>query len=324
LIECIATRTLDCSKQGTNNAGHTQTEARRSAPITMRRTARSRCGDLSDHDARDTHLDVPTAVTTILGVLPEVKALRDRISKELPAFDLAAFDKLEDYALALSSAQTNFLTATQPPDDLQALSTEASTLHDRLLADAQALSRHNLVDGNQLAQLRGGNGYKNLAQDLQILSKVMQESWTQIQGKTPTVAEDLKTANQMSTRLMRIVGLREQSPALLASASEARMRAFTKFTQVYEDTRRAVGYLRAPQGDADSIAPTLYPGRPKRRGSAEPQPPTPQPPAVTPAPAPVSGTATTEVPAVSPAAASAAVAAQKGATTQASKGPFVS
>jgi hypothetical protein len=266
------------------------------------------------------NLDVPTAVTTILGVLPEVKALRDHIGQELPAFDLAAFDKLEDYALALSSAQTNYLTATQPPDDLQALNAEAAALHDRLLADAKALAQHNLVDRNQIAQLRGGNGYKNLAQDLQILSKVLLESWAQIQGKTPTAQEDLKLANQMSTRLMRIVGIREQAPALLDSASEARMRAFTKFTQVYDETRRAVGYLRAPQGDADSIAPTLYPGRPKRRGSADAQPdPTgnaPAPVGTTPAPAPVS--ATPAVPAAPPATLASA------ASTNAPKQPFLS
>ena len=256
------------------------------------------------------NLDIPTAVTTILGVLPEVKALRDRMSKELPAFDLAAFDKLEDYALALSSAQTDFLTATQPPDDLQALSAEAGTLHDRLLADAKALSNHGLVDSNQLAQLLGGNGYKNLAQDLQILSKVMQESWTQIQGKSATVADDLKTANQMSTRLMRIVGIREQAPALLAAASEARMRAFTQFTHVYDETRRAVGYLRAPQGDADRSRRRLS-GSPERRrpvdccGPGTHRAGTPAPGGATPTPAPVSGTATTEVPVVSPAAASA-------------------
>jgi hypothetical protein len=269
------------------------------------------------------NLDIPTAVTTILGVLPEVRALRERMSKELPAFDLKTFDKLEDYALALSAAQTGYLTATQPPDDLQALSAEAGALHDRLLADAKALATHGLVDGNQLSQLLGGNSYKSLAQDLQILSKILQENWPQIQGKTPTVADDLKTANQMSTRLMRVIGVREQSPALLAAASEARMRAFTQLIRVYEEARRAVSYLRAPEGDADSIAPSLYPGRPKRRQPPEPPPaPTPEPPV--PTPSSLGTEPTLEMPAVSPAAGNAAIAAQKSAPAVANKGPFLS
>jgi hypothetical protein len=73
---------------------------------------------LKPEDLLQVNLDIPTAVTAILGVLPEVTVLRERMTKELPSFDLATFDKMEDFALALSFAQTNFLTATQPPDDL--------------------------------------------------------------------------------------------------------------------------------------------------------------------------------------------------------------
>jgi hypothetical protein len=270
------------------------------------------------------NLDIPTAVTTILGVLPELRALRERMSKELPTFDLAAFDKLEDFALALSATQTSYLTATQPPDDLQALATEAGVLHDRLLADAKALAQHGLIDSKQIDQLLGGNSYKSLAQDLQILSKVMQENWAKIQGKTPTLADELKIANQMSTRLMRIIGVREQSPALLAAAAEARMRAFTQLIRVYQDARRAVTYLRGPEGDADSIAPTLYPGRPKRRQPEPPPGPAPQTPVVTPTAGAIGTDSTAEMPAVSADAATAVLAAQKGAPASASKGPFLS
>jgi hypothetical protein len=44
------------------------------------------------------NLDVQVASQTILGALPEIKALRERMVKELPAFDAAQFDKLEDYS----------------------------------------------------------------------------------------------------------------------------------------------------------------------------------------------------------------------------------
>src|SRR3954465_10861416 len=43
-------------------------------------------------------LDIPQAVSTVLGVLPDVKRLREQIVKDLPSFDVARFDKLEDYA----------------------------------------------------------------------------------------------------------------------------------------------------------------------------------------------------------------------------------
>ena len=40
-----------------------------------------------------------------MGALPEIRGSRERIVKELPAVDLAAFDSSEDYVLALSAAQ---------------------------------------------------------------------------------------------------------------------------------------------------------------------------------------------------------------------------
>jgi hypothetical protein len=224
---------------------------------------------MDQDDLIQVNLDVTAAVTTVLGVLPEVRALREQIAKELPTFDLVAFDKLEDYTLALHSAQTDYLTATQPPDDLAALQAEALRVRDRLQRDALALAGHGLVDEGQLSQVKGGNSYKNMAQDLEILSRVMKTSWERIQGKSATTLEDLQTASRMSTRLMRIVGLREQGPAILAAAADHRLRAFTKMLTVYEDARRAVGYLRARHGDSDSIAPSLYPGRPRRRPTDE-------------------------------------------------------
>ncbi|HEX3850594.1 MAG TPA: hypothetical protein VHW01_06480 [Polyangiaceae bacterium] len=211
------------------------------------------------------NLDIPTAVSTVLGVLPKLESLRDPIATELPGFDLASFDQLEDYALALSFTHTNYLTAARPADDLLALVEEALRLRETLLADAKALSLRSLIDRNQLARLKGVNGYKNIAQDLQILSQVLQHAWPQIQTKSATTLDDLQTASRMATRLQRIVGLRERPPAQLAILSDQRLRAFTQLIRTYEAARRAVGYLHALTGDADSIAPSLYPGRPRRR-----------------------------------------------------------
>src|SRR3954471_2426521 len=73
---------------------------------------------LSVEELTQVNLDLQQATGTILGVLPEVLSFRDRIVKELPAFDIAQIDKLEDYALALRFAHAAFQTATLPPDDL--------------------------------------------------------------------------------------------------------------------------------------------------------------------------------------------------------------
>ena len=244
-------------------------------------------------------LDIPSAVATIIGVIPEVKALRERIEKELPAFDLAAFDKLEDYAWALSYAQTMFLMATQPPDDLPVLAADAAKLRERLLVDARSLSQYKLVDEGQLENLKGPIGYKNIAQDLQILAFALQGNWSKIQGKSPTTAADLETAHRLSSRLMRVVGLREQGPAQLAEATDRRLRAFAVTTSVYEETRQAIKYiLRAREGEADVIIPSLHVGKGRRKQETDTDTTVPTPIGGTPA-VPVTPT---NPPSVSPAA----------------------
>lgn len=231
-------------------------------------------------------LDVAAAIATVFGVLPEVKALRPQIVKELPAYDIARFDKLEDYALALSYTQANYLAAIAPPDDLEALTADCSRMRELLLAEAKTLILRGLLGEGRLEQLKGANGYKNLATDVLVLTSVMQAVWAEVEGKILTTRADLETASRLGTRLMRVVGLREQGPTRIADATALRQRAFTLLFGAYEHVRRAVTYLRTEHDDADEVAPALHPGRPRRRPrSEEPPPPAPAAPApVTPSP----------------------------------------
>jgi hypothetical protein len=176
-------------------------------------------------------------------------------------FDVAAFDKLEDYAWALSYAHSLYLTATKPPNDFDELSLEAASMREKLLLDARSLSKHKLVDDKPLDELQGANGIKNIVQDLQTLALLLQKSWANIQGKSPTTAEHLDRALKLSARLMRIIGVKEQGPKLTAEATERRARAYTLTIRVYDETRRAITYLRTREGDAETITPSLYSGK---------------------------------------------------------------
>lgn len=230
---------------------------------------------LEADDLFQVSLDISAGITTVLGVLPEVRALREQIVKELPLFDLVQFDKLEDYALTLGYAQSNYQAAILPPDDLEALTTESTRLRDTLHAEARALIHRGVVSEEQLAQLSGARGYRNLATDLLLLKKVMQAVWSQIEGKTQTTAQELETASRLATRLWRVVGLREQGPARVAEATDLRQRAFVKLMRCYHEVRRAVIYLRDPFDDADQIAPALHQGRPRKRVEPKPEPAVP-------------------------------------------------
>jgi len=269
---------------------------------------------LSEEEVTQVNLDLQQATGTILGVLPEVMALREKIVKDLPAFDIAHIDKLEDYALALRFAHAAYQTATQPPDDLRDLSNEALALRERLLADAKALSLRNLLDPRKLESLKGANGIQNVAQDLQMLSQILQESWPKIQGKSATVAEELQAASRIGTRLTRIVGVREQSPAQEAAVIEQRQRVFTLMMRAYDEARAAIAFIRRREGDAESITPNLYTGKGRPRPANKPS--TDGPPATEPT------STTQELAAITPEAVAAAVAAQKGGSG--SKEPFLS
>jgi len=270
---------------------------------------------LSVSELIQVNLDLQQATSTILGVMPEIMTLRERIAKELPAFDIKQIDKLEDYTLALRFAHAAYQTATQPPEVLPELAAEAIELRERLAADARALSLRDLIDRRKLESLKGANGISNVAQDLQMLSQIFQESWAQIQGKSATLAEDLQAASRIATRITRVLGVKEQSPAQEAAAVEQRLRVFTLTLRAYDEARAAISFVRRREGDADQITPNLYTG--KGRNRPAPPPPTDQ----LPKPG-ASANTTQELPAVAPETVAAAVAAQKGGPG--SKDPFLS
>lgn len=198
-----------------------------------------------------------------------MKALRQRMA-ELPGFDIAQFDKLEDHALGLMYVQARYIMATQPPSDLAELIEEAERLRTWLLADARALAVRGYLDGRKLDALKGGGSSKGVAQDLLALAAELEAIFPTIQGKSTTTAEELKTATQTATRLTRLVGERDQSPALVAELAQERLRGFTQLLRTYDDARAALAFLRRVEGDADEIAPNLYTANTKRRRPTEP------------------------------------------------------
>jgi hypothetical protein len=189
--------------------------------------------------------------------------------KELPTLNVASFDKLEDYVLALVVVNSAYVMATQPPDDLAELTAEATRLRERLTADVKTLSLRGRFDARKVAALKGGQGYRNIGMDLQSISQELEAIWPAVQGKCATTTEELAAATQMATRLLRVVGVRDQSPAVLSDLVEERMRAFTQVIEVYEEARAAVAFLRREHGDADSIAPNLYTGKGLRKKASE-------------------------------------------------------
>jgi hypothetical protein len=217
------------------------------------------------------NIDPNVAVLAVLGALPRIRTHRDALAT-LPGFNVERFDKLEAYAGALRYAHRVFQLASEPPDILKNLQEEASQLRDLLFKDVTVAIARNLIAKEKLDDLKGANGYKNTANDLDLLVGVLQDHWAQVQGKVGTTEQELEYAERLSHHLLRVFGVRENGPEGIAEVSEMRTRAFTVFSKTYEGVRQALAYLRRDIGDADKIAPSFYLARNAAKKNTEQAP----------------------------------------------------
>lgn len=230
---------------------------------------------LSPDEIAPINLEIASAVATVLYLWPGIQNLRETIVHETAGFDIARFDKLEDYAMALGHANTLHLIASRPPDDAAAIYEEGVAVRETLRTDTEALVHRGFIKAATIQELKGSIGFKNVAIDLQILASVLQANWAAIEGKCGIQKSELDHALKLSTVLFGIVGLRDNASDTSADKLDMRGRAYTLFTRAYDDVRRVVSYLRWQEGDADSFAPALHPGRSlskKKSGNGESEP----------------------------------------------------
>jgi hypothetical protein len=210
-------------------------------------------------------IDIPTAVTTVLGVLPRIRELRPEIEETLRKFDFAEFDRLEQYTLAVSHAHALHRAAHGPKLPIARMGRELVEIRDMLLSDARSLASHRLISAEWLAGCRATPGHRALAYDVLMLVEVLKDAWDQVHDRTPVTLAELDRAAAGAERLLTAVGLKDQAAPTVAKATVMRRQAFGLFLKVYARARAAVQYLRAEIGDADEIAPSLYAGRAKRK-----------------------------------------------------------
>lgn len=217
------------------------------------------------------NLGVRTLVSTILGALPRIRDLRDEAA-DLKGVDVALFDKLESLALALSHADTLCSIAPASAGQLPALIEQALPIRSRLRSVAESLIGYGLIESNGLDGYIGRIGYRNIADDLHLLSSLLKAHWSDIEGKCPTPYEELELAASLSARILREAGSRKRSPDEVARAADLRARAYTLLLRSYDTVRRAMAFLRWQEGDANEIAPSPYAGRNRKNAAKEQAP----------------------------------------------------
>lgn len=241
-----------------------------------------------DEDALQINVDIVGAVTLVLGVLPELRGLRPQIVDELNRFDIERFDKLEQYALAMSHADTRHRNTFPNKAVIAQLGDDLTLMRDRLLGNAESLASFGLIDPQPLQACKKESGYQAVARDVFTLCDTFRQHWKDVEGKSPVTLQALSDAGRRALELLSAVGVREQGPISTSEASLLRQKAFRLFVDAYEDATRAVHYLRYKQRDADDIVPSLWAARGRRREteSETPEPPsTPLPATASPEPA---------------------------------------
>lgn len=204
------------------------------------------------------NVDISSSVTTALGAGGAIRKLREQIVREAPCFDIALVDRLELYALALGHAHTAFQTATATPVLLTKIVNEGLQWRMVLVNDATTLISRGLLKAGVLGELKGVNGYKNVAFDLFALSNVYRKRWESIADRTSMQRQELDQVENLADQLLTAVGEREHTPATVAQAVRDRKAAFTLFIKAYDEIRAVIAFVRRKQGGADTIAPSLY------------------------------------------------------------------
>ncbi len=237
---------------------------------------------LSAENYAPVNLDVMSSIRTTEGVLPKIANMKPLIAQLLPQFPMELFDQLEDRALALGHAQTVYESAQQPPAILQTLSDEATAAHDVALSEVNTQIKRGLIPAQALGGLKGGNGYRNLADDLFTLSETMKSNWSTISGRTSMTMDELDRMENLADQINQALGIREQMPELQAAAARDRQAAYTLFIEAYDEVRAAIAYVRRKEDDVDTIMPSLYAGRNGGKKKPVVNEPKPRPPVVTP------------------------------------------
>jgi hypothetical protein len=223
-------------------------------------------------------VDVSAAVTAVLSAAPKIREHRDEIVEQLPLHPIAQLDELETYAHGAWYAHLLHTYANGSPEAAKAMIEEAQKLREDLLVAAEALAHRGMLDADAVAAIRKGHGHADTAGDLTALAQLFSASWGKVSSKTAVEKTEIDRAAELGPAVMVAIAVRK-SGAKSTDTDGQRTRAFALLARAYDGCRRAMAYLRWAEGDADSIAPSLFkkragrkPGSGKKEEEAESAP----------------------------------------------------
>ncbi|MDI1477588.1 hypothetical protein [Polyangium sp. y55x31] len=223
---------------------------------------------------------VDAAAIVALGIArelsaPEMRARFELLPKEL--FDIAALDDLEAASLATWYAATALLSAHAQGTEAKlpvALVDDATTLKARMLKVGDYHFDPATPTGREIADIRVGTGYRDLAQDLARLARIYRAEKKQLEtDKVHYSAEDAARADELSHRILEeLSASRSTEQALWA---ERVQRAWTLLLGLYGEVTTTVAWIRRKEGASpypSLVAAGRTTRKPRSEDAAEEQP----------------------------------------------------
>lgn len=206
-------------------------------------------------------VDLGAAVTSVLAAAPRIREYREAIVEQLPKHPIWAVDKLETYAQAAWYAHLLHTYSSGSPEQAKALVDEGARLREGMLIGAEALAHRALLDSDAVARIRKGGG-ADIAGDLSALAALFKEGWSRISSKTAVEKHEIERAAELGPAVMVASAAKKHKST---DTEGQRARAFTLLVNAYDACRQALTYLRWKEGDADTLAPSLFKKRPGRK-----------------------------------------------------------
>lgn len=238
---------------------------------------------VADTDLLAVNVDIPVTLygqATLLAVNVEKHA--DEIAEELPRVDLARLRTLSDLRDAVMHTYIVLSRTEASPTKIAAMQADAIERRRRVVAAFEALAAYGLIGDSRLADMRAAGRSADVAVGLIGICSALAASWDTIAARSPVTRDEITEAYALGKAIITANATKGLDPEALADAAKDRQRAFTAFVAVYKEAQRALRYVRAPFGDADTVAPSLWTGQSGRSASEPPPASTPAPVAATP------------------------------------------
>ncbi len=198
----------------------------------------------------------------------------------LPAkeFKIAHVDDLESVALAAWHITIELLTAGSGSSEAMlpiSLVEDATVVKQRMLALLEYYLSDHPVDSKEVASIKAGTGYADLASDLLRLAKLYRKHAAAVALDTKHyVATDAHDAKKHGMEIVKLLGDAKNMDE--KAWTDLLARAWTLLNMTYDEVSAAGEWLFRHEGGAERF-PSLYVsgragGRPRKKAPAAPEP----------------------------------------------------